>query len=81
MDLGPMNYNNNSDQIYYHFTTILSNTINNFLNDISFKKSNRNSNPWYDQDCKISRKTIRDAPIEIIKLQNTNIYKIINKRK
>ena len=51
-DLGPMNYNNNIDQIYYYFTIILSSTINKFSNEILFKQTNRNSNPWYGKDSK-----------------------------
>ena len=48
-DLGSMTYNRNIDQIYYHFTTTLSTTINNFLNKTSYKYNNRTSKPWYEK--------------------------------
>ena len=68
MDLGTMNYNNNIDQFYYHFTTILSNTISKFSNEIPIMQSNRTSNPCYEKNYKIAKKEIRDAPNKIIKL-------------
>jgi len=67
-NLGSLTYNNNIDQIYYHFTTTLSTTIKKLSNKTSYKKNNRTSCPWYDKHYKIVRKTIREAPNETIKL-------------
>ena len=65
-ELGFLMYNDNKDQIYHNFTTTLSNTINKFSTEVLYKKNNRTSNPWYDNDCKIASKTIRDAPNETV---------------
>ena len=80
-DFGSLTYNNNIDQIYYHFTTTLSTTTIKFSNKTSYKKNNRTSNPWYDKDCKIAKTEIRDPPNESIKLQNIRLYKALIKRK
>lgn len=73
-DLGYLTYNINIYQIYYHFTTTRSTTINKFSIGTSYKQNNRTSNPWYDKDYKITRKAIKDAPNEIIKLWNISMY-------
>jgi hypothetical protein len=39
------------------------------------------TNPWYDKECKISRKAIRDAYNEPLKIDNINTYKALIKRK
>ena len=39
------------------------------------------TNPWYDKECKISRKSIRDASNEALKLDKINTYKDLIKRK
>lgn len=81
-DLGSLAYNSNIDQMYYHLATTLSTSIRNFSNEKSYKQNNKTSNPWYDKDCKISKKAMRDDPNEIIKLQNNiSIYKSLIKRK
>jgi hypothetical protein len=39
------------------------------------------TNPWYDKECKIARKSIRDASNEPLKLDKINTYKALIKRK
>jgi hypothetical protein len=39
------------------------------------------TNPWYDKECKIARKSIRDASNESLKLDKINTYKSLIKRK
>jgi hypothetical protein len=77
-------------ELYHNFTTTLSTYINKFSFKVSCKKNNRMTNPWYDKECKISRKSIRDASNESLKLDKINTYKsqikrqkkyYINKRK
>lgn len=80
-DLDSLTYNNNIDKIYYHFITTLSTTSSKFSNETSYKQNNITSNTWYAKDCKITRKSIGDAPNEIIKLQNIIIYKDLIKMK
>jgi hypothetical protein len=48
---------------------------------VSYKKNNRTTNPWYDKECKIARKAIRDASNESLKLDKINTYKALIKRK
>jgi hypothetical protein len=55
--------------------------INKFSFEVSCKKNNRTTNPWYDKECKISRKSIRDAYNESLKLDKINTYKSLIKRK
>ena len=38
-------------------------------------------NPWYDKDCKIARKAIREALDTSLKVDKINSYKAIIKRK
>jgi hypothetical protein len=38
------------------------------------------TNPCYDKECKIARKSIRDASNESLKLDNINTYKSLIKR-
>jgi hypothetical protein len=42
---------------------------------------NRISNPWYDDECKLARKYIRDASNESLKYDKINTYKPLIKRK
>jgi hypothetical protein len=48
---------------------------------VSYKNNNRTTNPWYDKECKIDRKSIRDASNESLKLDKINTYKTLIKRK
>jgi hypothetical protein len=61
-------YKDNIEELYHNFTTTLSNSINKFSFEVSYKKNNRTTNPSYDKECKISRKDIRDASNESLKL-------------
>lgn len=80
-DLGFLTYNDNIDLIYYNFTTTLSNTINNFSTEVLHKKNNRTSNPWYENDCKIAKRVIRDAHNDTTKLEKISTYKDLIKKK
>lgn len=68
-------YNDSIDIIYYNFTTTLSAIINKLSSEVSYKKYNITSNPIYDTDHKIARKSIRDAPNKTAKLEKINMYK------
>ena len=61
-DLSSMTYNNNIDQIYYHFTTTLSTTINKFSNKTSYKKNIRTSNPCTTKTVRLPGKKL-DMPL------------------
>ena len=56
-------------------------SINKFSFEVSYKKNNRTTNPWYGKECKIARKSIRDASNESLKLDKINMYKSLIKRK
>jgi hypothetical protein len=62
-------------------TTTLSTSINKFSFEVSYKKNNRTTNFWYDKECTIARKTIRDASNKSLKLDKINTYKVVIKRK
>lgn len=74
-DLDYLMYNDNIDHIYHNFSTTLSTTINKFSIEVSSKKNNKNSNPFYNNNCKISKKAIRDTPNETLSIEKINIYK------
>ena len=63
-----LTYKDNIEELYHNFTTTLSTSINNFSFKVSCKKNNRMINLWYDKECKIVRKTIRDASNESLKI-------------
>jgi len=48
-----LTYKDNIEEIYHNFTTTLSTSINKFSFEVSYKKNNRTTNPWYDKECKI----------------------------
>jgi hypothetical protein len=48
---------------------------------VSYKKKNRTTNTWYDKECKIARKVVRNVSNESLKLNKINTYKAIIKRK
>jgi hypothetical protein len=79
--LNLLTYKDNIEELYHNFTTTLSTSINKFSFKVSHKKNNRMTNPWYDKECKISRKSIRDASNESLKLNKINKYKSLIKRK
>jgi len=74
-------YKDNIEEIYHNFTTTLSTSINKFSFEVSYKKNNRTTNPWYDKECKIARKSIRDASNESLKHDKINTYESLIKRK
>ena len=79
--LNLLTYKDNIEELYHNFTTTLSTSINKFSFEVSYKKNNRTTNPWYDKECKIARKSIRDASNESLKLNKINTYKALIKRK
>jgi hypothetical protein len=79
--LNLLTYKDNIEELYHNFTTTLSTSINKFSFEVSYKKNNRTTNPWYDKECKIARKAIRDASNESLKLDKINTYKALIKRK
>jgi len=60
--------------------TLLSTFINEFSTEVMCKNKNRIDNPWYDKECKIARKTIRDASNNSSKYEKINRYKALIKR-
>jgi hypothetical protein len=81
-ELHLLTYKDNIEDLYHNFTTTLSTSINKFSFEVSCKKKNRTTNPWYDKECKIARKSIRDASNESFKLDKINTYKsLINRKK
>jgi hypothetical protein len=79
--LNLLTYKDNIEELYHNFTTTLSTSINKFSFEVSYKKNNRTTNPWYDEECKIVRKSIRDASNESLKLDKINTYKALIKSK
>jgi hypothetical protein len=75
-----LTYKDNIEELCHNFTT-LSTSINKFSFEVSCKNNNRTTNPWYDKECKISRKAIRYAFNESLKLNKINTYKSLIKRK
>jgi hypothetical protein len=79
-ELNLLTYKDIIEELYHNFTTTLSTSINKFSFEVSHKKNNRTTNPWYDKECKIARKYIRDASNEPLKLDKINMYKTLVKR-
>jgi hypothetical protein len=44
-----LTYKDNIEELYYNFTTTLSTSINKFSFEVSYKKNNKMTNPWYDK--------------------------------
>jgi hypothetical protein len=78
--LNLLTYKDNIEELYHNFTTTLSTSINKFSFKVSYKKNNRTTNPWYDKERKIARKSIKDASNESLKLDKINKYKALIKR-
>jgi hypothetical protein len=66
-ELNLLSNKDNIEDLYHNFTTTLSTSINKFSIKVLCKKENRMTNPWYDKECKIARKSIRDASNESLK--------------
>jgi hypothetical protein len=56
-----VSYENNIEANYQNFTTTLSTSINNFSIEVLRKKKKNTTNPWYDNEYKIAKKSIRDT--------------------
>jgi hypothetical protein len=54
---------------------IVATSIKMFSIEMSGKKKNRTTNPWYDKQCKIARKSIRDISSGSLKSNEINEYK------
>jgi hypothetical protein len=80
-ELHLLNYKDNIEDLYHNFTTTLSTSINKFSFEVSCKNNNRMTNPWYDKECKISKKSIRDYSNDSLKIDNIITYKSLIKRK
>jgi hypothetical protein len=80
-ELHLLTYKDNIVDLYHNFRTTLSTFINKFSFEVSSKKNNRTTNPWYDKECKIARKVIRDVSNDSFKLDKINTYKSLIKRK
>jgi hypothetical protein len=78
-ELHLLNYKDNIEDLYHNFTTTLSTYINKFSFELSCKKNNRKTNPWFDKECEIARKSIMDASNESLKLDNINMHKSLIK--
>ena len=66
---------------YNNFTTTLSNSIKNFSIEMPHKNKNNTTNPCYNNECKIARKSIRDASNGSLKYDKINRYKTLIKQK
>jgi hypothetical protein len=75
-----ISYQNNIEVDYHSLTSTLSTSINNLSIQVLCKNKNNISNPWYDNECKIARKSIRDASSESFKYDKINRYKTLIKR-
>ena len=80
-ELVPLSSMENIENLYHNFATTLSSSINKFSIEVSSKMSNSRTNPWYDQECKVARKEIKQATTDSIKMDNINHYKTLIKRK
>jgi hypothetical protein len=61
--LNLLTYKDNIEELYHNLKTTLSTSINKFSFEVSHKKNNRTTNPWYDKECKISRKENNRIPL------------------
>jgi hypothetical protein len=79
--LNLLTYKDNIEELYHNFTTTLSTSIKKSSFEVSQKKNTKTTNPWYDRECKIASKSIRDASNEPLKLDKINTYKALIKNK
>lgn len=77
----PLSYMNTIENLYHNFTKSLSSSIEKFSIDVSRRKRDRITNPWYDQECKDARNEIKKTIDESLKLDIINQYKNLTKRK
>jgi hypothetical protein len=55
-ELNLLSIKDNIEYLYHNFMITLSTSINKFSINVSGKKENIITNPWYDKECKIARK-------------------------
>jgi hypothetical protein len=79
--LNILSYKNNIEDLYHNFMTTLSTSIKQLSIKVLRKRKNRISNPSYDNECKLARKTIRYAYNKSLKYNKINRYKALIKRK
>jgi len=80
-DLFPLSSMDNIKDLYHNFTTVLSSSITKFSNEVSGKKRNIRTNPWYDKECKNAIRAIKEAMDESLKIDKINRYKALIERK
>jgi hypothetical protein len=80
INLHVLTHKENIVDFYHKFTTTLSNSTKKLYIEMSCKRNNIKIKPWYDKECKISRKSIRVASKESLKLDKINTYKSLIKR-
>jgi len=59
-------------------------TLSTFINKLSIKVLCKNENrmtinPWYDNECNIARKSIKDSSNESLKFEKKNRYTVLIK--
>jgi len=79
--LVPLSYKNNIEDLYHNFITTISSSINKFSIEVLSKKSTQKINPWYDKECKIARRAIKEAIEESQQIDKIIEYKALVKRK
>jgi hypothetical protein len=79
-ELNILSYKNNIEDIYHNFMTPLSTSINKLSIKVFSKRKNRTSKNWYDNECKISRTSIKDSSNESLKHNKIKRYKVLIKR-
>jgi len=77
----PLSNMNNIEVLYHNFIAVHSYSINKLSIEVSNKKKNRRTNRWYDKECKIARRAIKEAIEESLKIDKINGYKTLVKRK
>jgi hypothetical protein len=65
-ELNLLSFKNNIEDLYHNFTT-LSTSINKLSMEVLCKTKNRKTNHWYENECKIAIKSIRDTSNEFLK--------------
>lgn len=80
-ELNSISYKNNVEDLYHNFMITLYTFINKFSIEALYKNKNSITNPWSGNECKISRKSTRDASYESLKFDKINRYKALIKNK
>jgi len=80
-NLFPLSQRANIEDLYHNFTTSLSSSIKKFSLEFSTKNEDKRTNPWYDNECKHSRREIKKSTNESLKADKINKYKALIKIK